>query len=100
MGGQLNFELIFKYLQNCDRGDSTEVFINLQKNDDSYGIPHGTLNKKHTSNQEDSPYLPKFRNKTNLSIRIDRIDLTLVARRLIRESACLLNFLLPNAYSC
>ena len=52
-------------------GDSTEVFIDLQKNDDSYGIPHGTLNKKHKSNQEDSPHLPEFSNKINLSIRID-----------------------------
>ena len=52
-------------------GDGTEVFIDLQKNDDSYGIPHGTLNKKQTSNQEDSPHLPEFSNKTNLSIRID-----------------------------
>ena len=32
-------------------GDSTEVYIDLQKNDDSYGIPHGTLNKKQTSKQ-------------------------------------------------
>ena len=52
-------------------GDGNEVFIDLQKNDDSYGIPHGTLNKKQTSNQQDSPHLPEFSNKTNLSIRID-----------------------------
>ena len=52
-------------------GDSTKVFIDLQKNDDSYGIPQGTLNKKQTSNQEDSPHLPEFSNKTNLSIRIN-----------------------------
>ena len=52
-------------------GDGTEVFIDLQKNDDSYGIPHGTLNKKQTSNQEDLPHLPEFSNKTNVSIRID-----------------------------
>ena len=55
---------------NCE-GDGNEVFIDLQKNDDSYGIPHGTLNKKQTSNQQDSPHLPEFSNKTNLSIRID-----------------------------
>ena len=24
-----------------------EAFTDLQKNDDSYGIPHGKLNKKH-----------------------------------------------------
>ena len=47
------------------------MFIDLQENDDSYGIPHGTLNKKQTSNQEDSPHLPEFSNKNNLSIRID-----------------------------
>ena len=52
-------------------GDGNEEFIDLQKNDDSYGIPHGTLNKKQTSNQQDSPHLPEFSNKTNLSIRID-----------------------------
>ena len=54
-------------------GDSTdtEVFIDLQKNDDSYGIPHGTMNKKQTTKQEDSPHLPESSNKTNLSIRID-----------------------------
>ena len=52
-------------------GDGNEVFIDLQKNDNSYGIPHGTLNKKQTSNQQDSPHLPEFSNKTNLSIRID-----------------------------
>ena len=56
---------------NFQMGDGNEVFIGLQKNDDSYGIPHGTLNKKQTSNQQDSPHLPKFSNKTNLSIRID-----------------------------
>ena len=47
------------------RGDGNEVFIGLQKNDDFYGIPHGTLNKKQTSNQQDSPHLPEFSNKTN-----------------------------------
>ena len=52
-------------------GDGNEEFIDLQKNDDSYGIPHGTLNKKQTSNQQDSTHLPEFSNKTNLSIRID-----------------------------
>ena len=52
-------------------GDGNKVFIGLQKNDDFYGIPHGTLNKKQTSNQQDSPHLPEFSNKTNLSIRID-----------------------------
>ena len=45
-------------------GDGNEVFIDLQKNDDSYGIPHGTLNKKQTSNQQDSPHLPEFSNKS------------------------------------
>ena len=57
--------------QVCNPGDGNEEFIDLQKNDDSYGIPHGTLNKKQTSNQQDSPHLPEFSNKTNLSIRID-----------------------------
>ena len=50
-------------------GNGTEVFIDLQKNDYSYGIPHGTLNKKQTSNREDLPHLPEFSNKTNLSIK-------------------------------
>ena len=31
--------------KNPTFGDSMEVFIDLQKNDYSYGIPHGTLNK-------------------------------------------------------
>ena len=64
--------LCWKYLKqiNLWTGDSTEVFIDLLKNDDSYGIPHSTLTKN-TSNQEDLPHLPEFSNKTILSISIN-----------------------------
>ena len=66
-----HFSCLEKSEHHFGPGDGNEVFIDLQKNDDSYGIPHGTLNKKQTSNQRDSPHLPEFSNKTNLSIRID-----------------------------
>ena len=47
-------ELIFS--MQC--GDGNEVFIGLQKNDDSYGIPHGTLNKnKHQTSRIRHTYL-------------------------------------------
>ena len=66
----ISFKLAVIWHEKERHCDSTEVFIDLQENDDSYGIPHGTLNKNR-SNQEDSPHLPDFSNKTNQSIRID-----------------------------